>query len=278
MLALTGTTFTLFFWAALASLFHATQVGRRVWFLLGGALTGLCWNTKYHGFFPLLVVAVWSIIIWLGHLFPLRSGRRRSPPFRLLDLLPTAAVALLLYLPWFFFVEFTVGYRSILEGQLSHSLGLGSLLLTTPYTLWFYLSSWVSFPILLLTLAGLLLALADRNKTLLFVACACVVLATATLFYLSFPRLILPIIPGICLLSGYALVSICQNISESKATALLCLGTTIVLLWNLLQILPIIRLDADNPIGHRRLPEGCGLLEGLPGTFDHPAEEKLLLL
>lgn len=76
-------------------------------------------------------------------------------------------------------------------------------------------------------------------------ACACVVLATPTLFYLSFPRLILPIIPGICLLSGYALVSICQNISESKATALLCLGTTIVLLWNLLQIFPIIRLDAD---------------------------------
>jgi len=117
-------------------------------------LTGLCWNTKYHGFFPLLVVAVWSIIIWLGHLFPLRSGRRRSPPFHLLDLLPTAAVALLLYLPWFSFFEFTVGYRSILEGQLSHSLGLGSLLLTTPYTLWFYLSSWVSFPILLLALPG----------------------------------------------------------------------------------------------------------------------------
>ncbi len=62
-LALTDATFTLLFWAALASLFHATRVGSRGWFLLGGAFTGLCWNTKYHGFFPLLVIAAWLVII-----------------------------------------------------------------------------------------------------------------------------------------------------------------------------------------------------------------------
>ena len=244
-LALTDTTFTLFFWAALASLFHATQVGNRGWFLLGGALTGLCWNTKYHGFFPLLVVALWLLIIWGLRFSRPRSQRGWSQPFRPADLLFATAAALLLYLPWLLFVEFTVGYRSILEGQLSHSLNLGSLILTTPQTLWFYLSSWVSLPILLLALIGLLLALSARDKTLLFVATACGLLATTTLFYLSFPRLILPVIPGICLLSGYALVSICRRVSRSGATALLSFGIAIVLIWNLLQIQPVVSLDTD---------------------------------
>ena len=138
-----------------------------------------------------------------------------------------------------------MGYRSILEGQLSHSLNLGSLILTTPRTLWFYLSSWVSQPILLLALIGLLLALSARDKTLLFVATACGLLATTTLFYLSFARLILPVIPGICLLSGYALVSICRRVSRSGATALLSFGIAIVLIWKLLQIQPVVSLDTD---------------------------------
>ncbi len=244
-LALTDATFTLLFWAALASLFHATQVRSRGWFLLGGAFTGLCWNTKYHGFFPLLVIAVWLLIIWGARFFHSRSPAGRAQPFRPADLLLATAAALLLYLPWLLFVEFTVGYRSILDGQLSHSLALGSLLLTTPQTLWFYLSSWVSPPILLLALIGLLLALSAREKTLLFTATVCGLLATAILFYLSFPRLVLPVIPGICLLSGYALVSICGRVSPTPAMGLLSFGTAIVLTWNLLQILPVVNLDTD---------------------------------
>ena len=244
-LALTDTTFTLLFWAALASLYHATRVQSRSWFLLGGTLTGLCWNTKYHGFFPLLAIAVWLIIIWGTRFFRSRSQPDRAQAFRWADLLLASAAALLLYLPWLLFVEFTVGYRSILEGQLSHSLGLGSLIITTPQTLWFYLSSWVSPPILLLALIGLLLALSARERTLLFTATVCGLLATAILFYLSFPRLILPVIPGICLLSGYALVSMCGRVSRTPAIGLLSFGTAVVLIWNLLQILPVVNLKTD---------------------------------
>ena len=244
-LALTDSTFTLFFWAALASLFHATRVGSRGWFLLGGALTGLCWNTKYHGFFPLLVVAFWLFIVWGLRFSRPRSQRVWSQPFRPTDLLLATAVAVLLYLPWLLFVESTVGYRSILEGQLNHSLNLGSLFPTTPQTLWFYLSSWVAPPILLLALIGLLLALSTRDKTLLFTIVACGSLATATLFYLSFPRLILPVIPGTCLLGGYALVSICRRVSGIGSAALLSFGIAIALIWNLLQILPVVSLDTS---------------------------------
>ncbi len=128
---------------------------------------------------------------------------------------------------------------------MSHSLTLGSLLLTTPQTLWFYLSSWVSPPILVLTPIGLLLALSAREKPLLFTTSACGLLATAILFYLSFPRLILPVIPGICLLSGYALVSMCRRVAPTRPMGLLSLGTAIVLTWNLLQTLPVVNLDTD---------------------------------
>ena len=57
-LALTDATFTLLFWAALWCLFEAISTGKRHWFVAGGVVTGLCWNTKYHGFLPLAITGL----------------------------------------------------------------------------------------------------------------------------------------------------------------------------------------------------------------------------
>src|SRR5262249_11803151 len=61
-LALTDATFTLLFWAGMACLFEAIESGDRRWFIAGGIVTGLCWNTKYNGFFPLPMAAIWAVL------------------------------------------------------------------------------------------------------------------------------------------------------------------------------------------------------------------------
>ncbi|MDA2926304.1 glycosyltransferase family 39 protein [Acidobacteria bacterium AH-259-G07] len=243
-LALTDVTFTFLFWAALGALLWSVQREDRRWAIIGGLLTGLCWNTKYHGFFPLIITGCW---LALSRFFTASS--RSRPWLSLLKrshLGTAAALALLAYIPWALLVQITVGYWSILRGQLSHSLGFGEFAWTTPSAIYFYLSHWLTAPLLICAVFGFVFILIDRKETGLFLATVFVLFTASTLFYMSFPRLILPIVPAICLFSGFGVKAIAGRIPFINPKIIVGFGTATVLLWNLVAAGPVLALRTDS--------------------------------
>jgi hypothetical protein len=90
-----------------------------------GLTTGLCWNTKYNGFLPLVVGLGWVIgSAWLG------KGSESQPTLvraRLARLGWIGLIAGLAYLPWLFHVERTHGYARLVEHQRGYFLGPSAL-------------------------------------------------------------------------------------------------------------------------------------------------------
>ena len=141
-LALTDATFILLFWAALWCLFEAISTGKRHWFVAGGVVTGLCWNTKYHGFLPLAITGLWLTLRAL-------SGER--PAFRGFAI--ACGIAVTAYLPWAVYVQATIGYPALLRTHIEHSVGLG-LFVTKPSAFVFYFSHWLATPLLVCASGG----------------------------------------------------------------------------------------------------------------------------
>ena len=254
-LALTDAWFTLLFWAALWAYFRAARTREPRWFVLAGVLTGLCWNTKYHGFFPWLVA-----LVWFGAGVLLRRAWRAEMGALWRGLVRAGLAAALVYLPWFLFVQISVGYGVLLQHQLGHSLTAAELISTPPRVLGFYLKSWLSPALLLFAGVGTLrTVLRPRAGPGLVLTATALVLAAASL-YLSFPRLILPAVPGVALLAAYG-VTWTARVRPGRvgmATAML-LGAA-VLAWNFAQARPTLALATD---GYRRT---AAYLQSLPGT------------
>lgn len=245
-LALTDATFTLLFWASLGGLFMGIQEHRRRWFLSGGVLTGLCWNTKYHGFFPLVIAGA-----WLCAQAVYRLSRRQQPVaakelWR--DFGLSAAIAGLLYLPWLLFVQFSVGYGAIFQGQMAHSFGQSGLLVTSPQTLYFYLSHWLSPALLLAALAGATAVLLHRDRSGFFLLLGLALFTASALFYLSFPRLLLPVVPGLCLLAGLGVEKL-GRLFGRQARWLTAGLAVVILTMNSRAAQPVLALHTD---GYRR--------------------------
>jgi len=245
-LALTDATFALLFWASVGCLFMGLQENRRTWFISGGVLTGLCWNTKYHGFFPLLIAGAWLCGQTLY-----RFSRGQQPVIaRELwrDFGLAAVIAGLLYLPWPLFVQFSVGYGAILQGQLAHSFGQSALLVTSPQTLYFYLSHWLTPALLLAALAGAMAVLLRRSRSGFFLLQALALFAASALFYLSFPRLLLPVVPGLCLLAGLGVEQV-GRLFRRQAQWLTAGLALVILTMNSRAAQPVLALHTD---GYRR--------------------------
>ncbi len=116
--ALTDVAFLLFFLLALAAAVEAFHAGAWRWAVAAGLLTGLAWNTKYHGWFVLLIVG-WGV---LGQVWQARGDRSAQARSALLWL-TMAAVAALCYLPWALHVHGEMGYGSFLAYQGSNVSG-----------------------------------------------------------------------------------------------------------------------------------------------------------
>lgn len=233
--ALTDATFTLLFWASLATLHQGFIKHDRRWFIAGGVLTGLCWNTKYHGFFPLLLLGV-----WMGMM---RLLRHKSPLVRIrsswLNFGIAVVLAVLIYMPWFLFVQFTVGYGAILQAQAAHSIGQATFILTPPGTIYFYLTQWLSPALLLAALLGSIMILTRPRAETLFSLFATALFAIAAMFYTSFPRLLLPVVPGFGLFAAHSV----ERISRAKPLAWLL--AAVILAWNMMSAHQTLSLRTD---------------------------------
>lgn len=233
--ALTDATFTLLFWASLASLLQGLVRNERRWFIIGGVFTGMCWNTKYHGFFPLLILG-----LWLGMMALMRRKKHLVPTRVLWSNFGIAALlAGLIYLPWFLFVQFSVGYGAILQAQADHSIGQSAIILTPPATLYFYLTHWLSPALLLAALLGSLMILYRPQSDALFLLLATALFTIAAMFYTSFPRLLLPVVPALCLFAAHGVESIARARSIVGALAAL------VLAWNMPGAANVLSLRTD---------------------------------
>jgi dolichyl-phosphate-mannose-protein mannosyltransferase len=102
---LTDTAFALFLLIAVALLAEAFARGSATWAIAGGLMTGLAWNTKYHGWFALVIAAAaiasnaWACREW------------RTPRARWIAAiwLIAAVIAAVSYVPWAMFVELRLG-------------------------------------------------------------------------------------------------------------------------------------------------------------------------
>ncbi len=240
-MALTDTTFVLLFWAALALLFRGLERQDKRLLLGGAVLTGLAWNTKYHGFFPVLIILVFCFARWLlrrsGTAEFHRSARRLGWAF---------GVALGTMLPWIALVAWTTGWTEILTGMWNHSIGSGPFPATLPSTLYFYLTNWVAAPILLLSLVGVAAVLKRGHDKGIFLITTVLFLAVAALFYTSFPRLLLPLIPGLCLLASVGAVSLLELLKPLPLPVSASLLFLVLSLWNGYEALPVIRIRTDS--------------------------------
>lgn len=237
-MALTDVTFTLLFWAALGALYQAARSGERRWAMAAGVLTGLCWNTKYHGFFPLLIFLFWLLMT------ARRQGGWKSR-LKQSKLWMAAAIALLAFLPWVAAVQWTTGYAAILAGQLGHAWDLSPFSRTTPAILAFYLRSWMSALLLATSAAGLAWSLKEQRPGQLFVVWTGAFFAASTFLYMSFPRLALPLVPALCLLAGLGAVRLSGLAPSNWRKPLLAGLAAAVIAANLWHSVPLLEMRTD---------------------------------
>jgi len=111
--ALTDVGFAFFFVAGLALALEALARERLYWGLFAGLVIGLAWNTKYHGWFALLITggAMTPVLF-----FRWRAGRPIAGAVRTWLVMAMAATAC--YLPWAAFINAQPGgYRALAQYQ-----------------------------------------------------------------------------------------------------------------------------------------------------------------
>lgn len=107
---LTDPTFALLFVLALWATVEAMRRPGARTVLLAGIVTGLAWNTKYHGWFVLLIVAGASLLRRM-RLAP--SAERLTAMAAARRLGGVAAIAALVYLPWAIYMRGASGDRGL---------------------------------------------------------------------------------------------------------------------------------------------------------------------
>src|SRR5688572_13752417 len=101
--ALTDVTFTLVFFLALAAMVWSLERGGNWRAIVAGVMVGLAWNTKYHGWFALVIVAM--AIVARGLVGRHKPGERAWTMLATKRWVVSAVVAGLCYLPWAVFIQ-----------------------------------------------------------------------------------------------------------------------------------------------------------------------------
>lgn len=108
---LTDVTFCFLFLLALVAYIRAERVESFFWAIIAGILTGLAWNTKYHGWLAGVVAGAALLPYLLQHDWTrFRAGFAR--------VFTAAVVATLMYVPWFLYINAQEGgYAYMAEYQ-----------------------------------------------------------------------------------------------------------------------------------------------------------------
>ena len=101
--ALTDVTFTLLFFLALGAMVWSLERGGSWRAVVAGVMVGLAWNTKYHGWFALVIVAMAIGARWFAGRDD--AGVRAWTVMVARRWLVSAVVAGLCYLPWAAFIQ-----------------------------------------------------------------------------------------------------------------------------------------------------------------------------
>lgn len=206
----TDVVFTALFVASLAALWRAVDLGGRGTTsrgaaVLAGLLVGATFATKYHGFFPLVVVA---LVLGARRCGLVRGADRCAPPRRQWAALVLAAgvsaapAALVL---WHIHAE--VGFEAFEENRRAWlpEPGLHVIPQTLRY-IWNALTTWTSVLVFAGAAVGIV-AMSRRRTVGDVLVLAWVALFVATLpLYQNYPRLLVPMLPALALAAGVGLV------------------------------------------------------------------------
>ena len=243
---LTDVTFCFLLLLALVAYMRAERLESYFWAIIAGILTGLAWNTKYHGWLAGVVAGAALLPYLLQHDWQrFRAGFAR--------VFTAAVVATVMYVPWFLYIEAQEGgyaymaeYQSgfldpsnVLQNIISHARaqyyldgwsGMLAPMLGIISVAVFYrrldatvfmlgvalllggLALGESIVVMVLALIGLVVLLQDspgyeRSVLISFF----LVFSFLSPFYFPYVRLILPLMCAAYILAGIGLVSLVQN-------------------------------------------------------------------
>ena len=113
-MALTDVLFGFFFLLSLALIALTLERGSFRWAIVSGLVVGATLNTKYHGYFPIII----GFAVLIGVFILDRRQERAYWTRRIICWMIIVAVAVLCYLPWFLYVENQPGgYLALLRYQ-----------------------------------------------------------------------------------------------------------------------------------------------------------------
>ncbi|MEQ8765036.1 MAG: glycosyltransferase family 39 protein [Planctomycetota bacterium] len=228
---LTDGPYLLFFTLSVTALAAGLRSGRARSFVIGGLWSGAALLTKYHGFFPLVVLAMVTALSSLGwggggpSREPLRRGWKGSWIAGGVVLIPLA-----LLLIW---ISRTVGIPEFRanRSQWLPDPGLYLVPQTARYVL-ACLTHWISPITLMMGAAGFVWMLVARRREHLWIL-AWAALFSATLpMYKNYPRLPLPLTIPIALAAGLAisrLLAVWEHRGHARQAVIASFGAAIVL-------------------------------------------------
>ncbi|RJO63548.1 MAG: phospholipid carrier-dependent glycosyltransferase [Myxococcales bacterium] len=180
--------------AALWAFTRAHASGRVSWYVLAGAITGLCWNTKYHGLLPIVMYLVFLV---LHPRYATSASAVAGRRWWKVGVATLIAVVMVIPQAWFVwddlglaaFFAHRAGYLS--TDELGNAAFAGRCL----YRL-------VPTPILALAVLGVAVAWRRRTDGDRFLLALCVTCVVLSPWYRPYPRLYLPLVFAVVMAAG----------------------------------------------------------------------------
>ncbi|MEW6746272.1 MAG: glycosyltransferase family 39 protein [Planctomycetota bacterium] len=211
-IALTDAPYLLCFVLALY-LFHcAIARSRGVLFVLAGFVSGLALLLKYHGFLPFAMAGLYMLIAALATWW--RQGGRagisalgKVVRASFWAALGFAGPAIFLV----FYIDTTVGLERYAENRSQWMPGVaGWAFKASALYMARAFSEWLPPALLALGALGVIAALRRPTKAIGYLACWLIPFALAVPFYKNYPRLLLPLVPGIAILASLGTLAIAR--------------------------------------------------------------------
>jgi len=217
-LVLSDGLFLMLFVAALIAFMRAHTGGRMATYVLAGAVTGLCWNTKYHGVFPVVVYVVYLLMLSVGRVGLAGIGRGRW-----IGVGVAMAVAVGMVLPHVWFIGEDIGLAAFVGHRRSY---VSTNLIANAAFAGRCVYQLVPGAILALGALGVVAAGVrryDGDRWLLALVVTCLVISP---WYQPYPRLYLPLALGIVAAAGRCVSVLSAWMGDERRWVAITMTTT----------------------------------------------------